>query len=230
MLRQVSVQIPKELWPDIDSFLSTSVADLEQITAWLKTTTPRPDVEDLAEECSEFTGVPADVIESVFSVAINVSGVTRASGQTLLEALDAISNNLEKSGFSNWQEQQSQAWAEREPILTKLLHIDSVIEVMAKARELLYDFQSLLYNTNVLTDVRNVFSSDASAVVGGIITHTLSLDYFEERRYRNLHITITKSDAEKLIKQLQRALSKAESTKQMLDNNHILELTPNRTA
>lgn len=230
MLRQATIHIPKSDWSEIIKFLDSPVADLEALTAWVVDVEPMSDIEDLADACSEATGVSPDLVETVLVIAINISSLRRRSGLEFEEVLGKVADSLESNNFPQWDEGYSELWEERLGLLNRLLVEDGAIEIMSKARELLYEFQSVIWNSAVLTDIRHIYNSDATALTGGLILHTLSLEYTEDRRIQDLHLTLSTEEIERLVTQLQRALLKVDVARQALATLQVPDLTPRKVS
>jgi hypothetical protein len=230
MLRQLLIRIPESQWSTIEKFLITSSEDLNLIVECVNQASPLPDLEDLAEKCAEETSIEPSVIEAMLSIGVNVSRLQRSSDKPAAEILEMIGDNLAISGFPEWRGKYSQAWEERRDILEKLLVTNGVIEIMSKVRELLYDFQCVLLDSAVLTDVRYVYSDRADEIKGALVSHTLGLKYLDGMEPREFHIKISDPDLKNLMSQLQRAQKKAEVTIDQIKKMGVIELTPKRNS
>jgi hypothetical protein len=228
MLRQFVINIPKSQWADIKRFLDASNEDIRAIADCIAFSAPLPDLEDLAENCAEKSGVEATLAEAVLSIGVNISSLQRSTGKPLSEILDRAAESFSRSGFPEWEEKYFRLWQERRPFLEELLVTDGTLEVMAKVRELLYECQSILLDSIVMTDVRHVYNSEASDIKGALVLHTLGIEYWEGMEPRQIHITLSDTDLEKVILQLQRAQRKTKVSIALLDKLNIPELTPKR--
>jgi hypothetical protein len=221
----LAISIPRHAYPDVVSLLKLSVEEFERLAAYLETAAPQPDVEDLAQDCAQKLSLDADVLERVFTFAISIDTLKRAMDKPEDEIVELVSKTLEQSDVNGFDKSE---WAERKTFLAKILRTDGVVEVMSKARELLYEFQSLLISSAVLTDVRHIYNSEATEVFGGLILHCLCLDYRENNEPRQIHLTMSDSDVDNLIKQLERSKSKAKIASSMLSDLKQTDLTPRR--
>lgn len=228
MLRQLAVQIPESQWPDIVDFLSLSLDDLQKLVDYVSNISPTPDVEDIAEGCAEASHLSSEIVEATLSICINLSRLHRNLDKPLIDTLKRVSEALSRAEFPEWEDKQEQSWVERQPYLEALLKPNGAIEIMSKARELLYDFQSVFLNSNVLTDVRYIYDDGPTQVKGALVLHTLSLEYFEGMEPCQVHITLSSRDVERLISQLQRSQRKFEVSETLLKDEGVPELTPGR--
>lgn len=229
------VQISKAAWPHIQAILELELDDLRAIAGCLKTAQPCSDVEDLAAACAtqiDREQVTSAVVESVLFLAINISRLERDlaedTGDRDFSVAEAFAKGLEQSQFPDWTDEVRQKWLERVEIIAPAWGEESAIVTMSKARELLFDFQCVLRQSAVYTDVRHVFNASATAITGALVLHTLSLDYMEGDGWRQLHLTLSPEDVAELITKLQRAEKKAQVTAQLLEKSGVPQLTPKR--
>ena len=228
MLRQFSVQIPKSQWSAITEFLDTSVEHLQIITEVVSSAEPLSDVEDLAESVAAATGINRDTIDNLLTIAVQLSHARHEADEKPARVLERIAESLQHGNFPEWKEKYAQAWHERQPMLEQIIAINGAIDVMAKVRGLLFNFQSVLLDSAVLTDVRHIYDEDASRIVGGLILHTVSLEYFDGTQPHQLHVTLSATDVSQLILQLQRSERKADVAMKLLTNAGLPELTPRK--
>ena len=164
----------------------------------------------------------------MLGISINLSRLQRSLDKSIREVLEEVAVALKQAGFPEWDMKYSQAWQDRISVLEQVLTTDGVVEIMSKIRELLYDFQCVFLNSTVLTDVRHVYNSNASEIKGGLILHTLNLEYIESMEPHQIHIAMSAVDIEKLIRQLERAQQKARGAEALLKQVDVPELTPRK--
>lgn len=161
------IQVPKAGWPDIQNVLKVPLEDFRIVSAFIASKSATPDVEDLAEECATETGISASLAEAVITIGIGLSALRRGLEISSDKALDAFAEALSRQGFPDWETGNKAAWEERRDSLGTMLQPDSAVDIMAKARNLLYDFQSIYRNSAVLTDVRFIYDDPGSDIKGG---------------------------------------------------------------
>lgn len=227
---QPVIQIPKPAWSDIRTLLDITTDDLARIAGFVCNTAPTPDIEDIADACAKSLQLPSESIESVLSVAISLKRLQRELDKPTKhsqghDVLSLVAATLKREGFSGWDDD---VWEQRKPFLHQLLAVDGPIDIMAKARELLYEFQCVLRDCGVTTDVRYLYNNDASDVVGGLVLHTLRLQYMEGYDLREIHITLSNEDIEALVYHLDRAKQKSQRANSLLETAKLPELTPKR--
>jgi hypothetical protein len=65
-------------------------------------------------------------------------------------------------------------------------------------------------------------------VRGALVLHTLALNYLESGEPRQVHLSLSTHEIEKLIELLQRSLKKEQVSQALLAKQEIPELTPRR--
>ncbi len=230
MLRQISLRIPRSQWNDLKEILEISEEGLKSLESQLLDAPPVSDVEDLAEMCSKQSSIPSNQVESVLRVLMSLNTYKRDTSKAAKEILDEVKNYLAlQNDFSeNWEVEYSRKWEVKSPILINLLSNSRAIEVMSKARDVLYDFQAILLDSKVFTDIRQIFDNDASKIEGSLVIHTLSLDYIENREPKQIHVMLSAKDIENLISKLQRASKKASTSIENLNSTKTPDLTPRK--
>lgn len=229
------VQISKVAWPHIQAILSLELDDLSAIANYLEKAQPCSDVEDLAMACATHIGrgqITPAVVESVLFLALNISRLERDLSEdendVITSVAEAFAKGLEQSQFPDWTDEVRQKWLECVQIIAPAWSEESAIVIMSKARELLFDFQCVLRESAVYTDVRHIFNNAATEITGALVLHTLSLDYMEGDGWRQMHVTLSPKDVAELITKLQRAEKKAQVTAELLEKSGVPQLTPKR--
>jgi hypothetical protein len=224
------LKIPEDHWPYIKAIANMPLQQLEALADCMLNAEPTRDVEDLVEKCAATVSVSQDTVEAILVVALNLSRFQRTMDASSLEILQSVSSSMSAmKSRTKWTDKESEAWKEREPILEKLFVTDGVVEIMSKVRELLYDFQSILLGSAVLTDVRHVYNHDATEIKGALVVQTLSLELLEGRQRRQVYAALSSDEIDRLILQLQRAKSKARVAETNLKEMNVSELTPKRS-
>ena len=224
MPNQFSIHVPDQQIDAIKRFMTINLNELEKIVQCVSEAVPSQDVEDLAETCQTITNIPIDAIDSVISIAINLNILRRNIKRNPEEITKLVSEALGKR-LKDWN---NDGWEERAALLQRLLVSDGTIEIMAKARTLLGECQSIYLDSSVLTDVRYIYNKDATAVLGGLILNTLVIDFLEGEDRKHLHVVISGKEIKSLITQLQRSQQKIDVTTELLLKHSLAELTPKR--
>jgi hypothetical protein len=158
---------------------------------------------------SEISSVLSDNEENVEAVTRQLLSFHSLIGQIRLapsEIISAVTNSLATD--EKWSDESLAAWREREGIIRDLLSLDSV-RIVAKALDLSYEYANLLRTGRIITDVRPVFTLDAKAIDGAVISHKLFVRYDNVEGLKTVTMTLDEADVKSLQKECARALDKA---------------------
>jgi hypothetical protein len=84
------------------------------------------------------------------------------------------------------------------------------LSMIAKAKDLLYEYENTFCDARIVTDIRPVFDADIQVPpTEMVITHTLKLEYHHAGKHTEVHIAVDKNDMEILMGVLLRAQDKS---------------------
>lgn len=108
--------------------------------------------------------------------------------------------------------------AETEQLINLLRRIVDLpaIRQATRAIELAYDFANLLQSTRILTDIRPLFSKDATAIEGTVIAHTLRVRYDSGNQENELSLALDEKDLRRLMEQCKRSLEKSKTVRRQI--------------
>lgn len=107
-------------------------------------------------------------------------------------------------------------WKAAKDSLIELLAPEHPIGLLQKTTKLKYDYQNILGNVGILTDVRPVFDNSAREIQLLNVAHTLQLEYSDGTERRTLYFAMDAIDIAKLKSQCARAETKAATLKEKL--------------
>ena len=111
--------------------------------------------------------------------------------------------------------QDVEALEEGLQVLERLLTIPA-FHLAARAVDLIYDFDNLLRASRVLTDVRPLFNEDADGIDGGVVAHTLRLQFDHAGQPDEIQLSLDATDLRQLIQHCERALQKEQTAREDL--------------
>jgi hypothetical protein len=101
--------------------------------------------------------------------------------------------------------------------LIKLLDIDSV-RVASKANVLLHEYERVVCNARVMTDIRPVFGVSPDAPPkAALIVHTLKINYHDAEGLKEFYVAMDSDEMDQLMYVLDRADAKSKSLRAVLD-------------
>ncbi|MEH2069185.1 MAG: hypothetical protein V7K47_13660 [Nostoc sp.] len=142
------------------------------------------------------------------------------------EVVAGLSNAvLIDNTFSALSDEELKRFEQR---LTQLLAIDGSISIYSKAVNLLQEYDHLLLNSRIITDVRPVFKSETQeGIAGALIVHTLKIEYQDASGLREFYVALDSNDVRNLQEQLSESIVKTEVINSVLNKADVLYLDPN---
>ncbi|MEH1909551.1 MAG: hypothetical protein V7L05_19230 [Nostoc sp.] len=144
------------------------------------------------------------------------------------EIVTGLSNAVSiDNTFSDLSDEELKRFEQR---LTQLLvlAVDGSISISSKAVDLLQEYDRILLNSRIITDIRPVFKSETQeGIAGALIVHTLKIDYQDASGLREFYVALDSNDVRNLQEQLSESLVKTEVIHSILNKADILYLDPN---
>lgn len=101
--------------------------------------------------------------------------------------------------------------------LVKFLDIDS-LRVASKANILLHEYEHVVHNARVLTDIRPIFGTNPDAPPkAALIVHTLKINYHDAEGLKEFYVAMDSDEMDQLMYVLDRADAKSKSLKAVLE-------------
>ncbi len=228
MLRQPMIQIPRYLLPNFRSILEFSIDDIKNAVVVINKIGPVSDIEDLVRKSQELNSGSVDNSETIIAlteISIGLCALRRDLQKPPMEVLERVGQVLE---FSNAKDWDNEKWLERISVIEPLVIEDCPIDIMSKARSLLFSVSNILNSSQVVTDVRYIYDSHVKKQVGAVIMHTMIFSYQSEGDFSQIHLSVSLDDIEDLISKLNRAKEKGAVTNNILESSGIQDLTPRK--
>lgn len=185
---------------------------LQDLTAILNNPNDSPIISRALLRSRMSQAIPDDEIEPTTRLLFGLAIIARdnfVSSSEFLTALDRAVAEL------NWESARQKFWQDaREPLIQALYARDLVLS--AKAMDLIFDFEKYCLNSRIITDIRPVYNNDHSKIIGGIIMHTLRIEYrAEDGDRRSISIELDSRDIERLADACMEANKKMATAKAM---------------
>jgi len=163
--------------------------------------------------------------EIVVRQLLSLYAARRRQDLTPIKMVEGLSNGLSTlSANLRWTPEQLAQWQRLRAPLEALLALD-VLEVVAKALDLAYEYAFLFQAVRVVTDIRPVFASGADEIRAAEITQSLSLYYDGADGDYNINLAVDEDDLKALIRACERALRKAQVAKKFVELKSGLSAT-----
>jgi hypothetical protein len=158
-------------------------------------------------------GDQANAADAILRQALAFRGLMRQLGLSIEETLAALGSAI---GRTDWTEIQIEQWRAIESDFQLLIESRPII-LVARAIDLSYEYANLYRRGRIITDIRPLFSQDAGAIEGAVVSYTLRLRFDNVEGDHELSVAMDQRDVEQLALQCDRAMKKAR-TAQVLMN------------
>jgi hypothetical protein len=128
-----------------------------------------------------------------------------------LDFLKALSDTLEKEAPEKWRSENLVGWKAIEGRVVPLFERDNFFSVSNKSYQLLVNRPNPVQNVQILTELRPVYSEDATSVRAFVLAKTLVVDYFEGDTKKTIHLSMDMDDLRSLASEVDRAKLKRET-------------------
>jgi hypothetical protein len=203
------LSILRELGADAIHTITKTLAGLES---------PPVKPQHLRKELINILPTKTSEAEHIVRLLITLYSLRRQRDLSVQELLDGLTRGI-RTADVKWTDVEISEWEELLPNLHDLLSM-STIWTIVKALDLSYDYANLFQSAKILTDIRPIFSEDASTIDGSVVSFTLRLYFDSLEGSKSLSIALNHKDVKKLQKNCERAIKKAETAKTfMVDDN-----------
>lgn len=174
------------------------------------------------EQVARATGIPAA------DAALLISGL--ASLRTLMDKLSAdasdvataITAAVSTEAPEGWLEQNLKNWESGSAAVAAALgSITSAhpIWIREKARNLTYAHQNIFRSSRIITDLRPVFNATGDDIGSMVLTHVLTIEYFDGAERRRIEFALDESDVRELRRSVERAQVKTQTTRKSFSDS-----------
>jgi len=169
---------------------------------------------ELHREIANVLGDKPEQVGKILRPLLSLQAIIRQRNLTADEVVEAVGYAFENAE-TPWEAEQIKKWKSVEPAFKKLL-MSPVLHLVSTALDLMYEYANLLQNLRIVTDIRPVFSTDASRIEGSVVSHTLRLRYDSTEGDHSLSIAMDEGDTRELERQCKRAITKAQTAKSLM--------------
>lgn len=170
----------------------------------------------LREAISEVLPDREDDCDAILRQMMSLYALRRQSELGPAEVIEGLQYGITHAPEERrWSAEQIGAWERVIPQLEELLSLDTVW-LVAKAWDLTYEYANLFHNARIITDIRPLFTQDASEVKASVVSFILRLYYDSRDANHSLTIAMDEADVTSIKEQCERALRKAEIARERM--------------
>lgn len=207
-----SLRVPPAFVASFKTLRDIDPAEFDALADALVDATPVLRPESLAASIAPtVTSLPESALTELLSALTSLMGLGRLQNSTVAE----IAKRLSDSPDLETPKKERERFAGR---VARTLETRAV-RLLGKAVDLGTEHDKVFVGARVLTDVRPIFGEDvALPPEGAVLSHTLKLEFVHnEGTLGNTYVVLDNEDVQALKKALDRAESKAETIKQVLE-------------
>ncbi len=213
---------------DLKTLTTLDVPVLQQVVTSLLQLSPKPlESKALRDEIRKTIPDREDVADALLRQTLGLYALMGQLNLSPTEVIEGVRAGIE-TGDPKWNPEQVALWTEREAILRELLGSD-VVRIVGKTLDLSYEYANVLQTARIITDVRPIFTPDATSIDGAVISHKLFIRYYNVEGQKTFTMTLDEGDLKRLRSQCDRALQKANTiTNQLNEGTAIRTSIPGR--
>jgi hypothetical protein len=200
----------------------------ERLLSALASTGPTLSRLNFLRAVSDQSGMRFNEIDQIVTLLVSLYTVRANLGLDIPDFVTAFSEvvkDAREEGRLSATDDQVETLLSR---MTSLLALEDTVGVLSKASYLWSQHENVFSDTQILTDIRPVFKTDAKEPpVAAMIIHKLRITYSspEEHRSQDIFIALDSHDLALLRRAIDRAQDKAQSLSQVLAGTpmHVLQ-------
>ncbi len=170
---------------------------------------------------SRVSTVPAEDIDAIVETLVSLYEIRPNVGTQIPEFAELLVEAVERSEDGELQltNENRDRFKDR---LVRLLDV-AALDATSKALDVLLEHEHTLHSARIMTDIRPIFGSNTEDPPEAmLINHMLKLSYHDEsEEVKEFYVALDTEAVSLLIKTLERANSKAESLKRMLERTRV---------
>ncbi len=210
----MALEIPKEDTGSLAVIKALPSASAERFIAALVSARPVSNPEEMAEQIAkQVPSIPIARLKPVVETLYTLYYIRELSGVPHARFIEDLIDGLRRCPHPQLAQKDL---PKLRSLLEKLMNIET-LRAVSKGARLQRDGERLYCESKVLSDIRPVFSADATAPpVGGVLTHTLKLAYHEGSNHKEFHLILDSEDLIALHEVILRAQEKDSTLRDLL--------------
>ena len=125
--------------------------------------------------------------------------------------LDVLSESIEKEAPEKWRADNLTGWHAIREQITPLFEKDNFFSLCNKSYQLLVNRPNPVQDVKILTELRPVYSEEATSIKAFVLTKTLVVEYMEGEDKKVIHLSMDMDDLRSLSLEVERAKLKRET-------------------
>jgi hypothetical protein len=172
------------------------------------------------ERISTLFAAKADLSQTdalkIVSQVLGFHGLRTTFGMTPSSLYKAITDSIVGTAAEKWKDEHLENWKKSKDAVIAALDPSHPFTIIEKRTRLTYEHQNVLYDANILTDVRPIFDETAKDIAQLSITHVIGIEYSDGTHRHQLFAAMDSTDVAKLKRACDRAQTKEITLKSKL--------------
>jgi len=219
----MELQLPTSQRSPLAKFIALPAPSRQKFVAELQNSSTIIRPEKRAEEIAPLVGMRADELAPIIRMFASMYSARLSNDVT---AEDFAKNACQVAIQSERKELQipPEQLPSIQADIASVLSSDA-FRISAKATNILGEFERILNQARVITDLRPIFDVPSEKPVAALVVHSLRIAYEDTQGISEFFVAINSQDLEKLAKTLQRAMEKEKALRAFMAD-HVLCLDP----
>lgn len=110
--------------------------------------------------------------------------------------------------------------------ITKIFECSYKLSLTAKVSDVSTEHSHVFFSARVFTDIRPIFTEDATSIDAAVLIHHLVIHYGENNDHKDFNVALDASDVQSLRQVLDRADKKAALLRELVDKSKVVYIHP----
>jgi hypothetical protein len=223
MLENEMFKVPEQYINGLEKLATLDDKVIKNLLQSIETLTPTFDLQKVASFAEDRYGIEADSAAEIVNFVVSLYFYMRNEDISCDHIVNIIGDNLKKDSPIKLPARSISKLKTR---LLNFLNVSGFLEVIYQASTLVPENENILTDTRLLTDVRPIFKEEISTgISGSLISHVLRLQYENINGSQEIFLSISSSNIEQLIGELQESLTKELALQKTFEKINIPCLT-----
>lgn len=216
-------EIPEQYLNGLEKLAILDEKVIKNILQSLETLPPAFDLQKIASFVESNHGIDADDTSAILNFTVALYFYIRNEDISSEVVIDAICEKLKKDLPVKIAPKYISKLKTR---LSSFLGVSNFMDIIYQASNLLPENENILADARLLTDSRPIFKEEISGgIIASLISHTLRLQYENINGTQEIFISLSSSNIEQLIGELQESLTKELTLQKTFEKINIPSLT-----
>ncbi len=208
-------QVPEQYINGLEKLATLDDKVIKNILQSVETSKPTFDLQEVASYTENQHGIDTNEVAEILRFVFSLYSYIRDEDISSDTIVNDICDNLKEDSQAKLSIEHISKLKAR---LLNFLSLSSFFEVIYQAATLLPEHENILAEARLLTDVRPVFNlKTTSEISGALISHVLRLKYENINGSQEVFLSLSSSNIEQLIEELQESLTKESTLQKTFD-------------